>query len=378
MTDEHNAVFPEGGLAAEVLTPIKEVAPGARPGIDHLRESSSPPEEGAVSISCLEYGAELHQAYQVEDLDALLAGERPKGCGVRWINVDGLHAYTIRRLQEAYGFHALVAEDVLHGGQRPRVEAYDDHVFVVAQMLLEVDGKPAVEQVSFVLFEGTLITFQEWPGDVWQRVRARIEVRGSRLRTSGAGFLAYALLDAIVDNFFPVLERYGEALDELESRILGRPTTRELQRLYLMKQELIQLRRVIWPTRKMVDELQRTECEQIDRKTRTFLRDVYDHVFQVIDVVEAYRETASSLTDLYMSSVANRMNEVMKVLTIMATVFIPVTFLAGVYGMNFEHIPELGWRWAYAAFWGICVAIILGLMLFFRRLGWIGRPPHEE
>ena len=200
----------------------------------------------------------------------------------------------------------------------------------------------------------------------------------SRLRTSGAGFLAYALLDAIVDNFFPVLERYGEALDELESRILGRPTTRELQRLYMMKQELIQLRRVIWPTRKMVDELQRTECEQIDEKTRTYLRDVYDHAFQVIDVVEAYRETTSSLTDLYMSSVANRMNEVMKALTIMATVFIPVTFLAGIYGMNFEYIPELGWRWAYAAFWGVCVAIILGLMLFFWRLGWIGRPPREE
>ena len=356
----------------------REGQPGDRPGVDHLAEAGAPPESGHVSITCTDYGPELHEAFGVDDLDAFLEQARPSACAVRWIDVKGLHAHTIQRLQQAYSIHALAAEDVLHTTQRPKVETYEDHLFIVVQMLLQETDKPVVEQVSMIVLEDTLITFHEHVGDVWDRVRERIATGGSRLRNHGVGFLVYALLDAIVDHYFPVLEHYGDRFDELEARVLERPTNAELQALYQAKQELILLRRVIWPMRQALDELQRTERALIDEKTRTFLRDVQDHAFRVMDIVEAYRETSSSLTNLYMSSVANRMNEVMKVLTIMASLFIPITFLAGVYGMNFEHIPELAWPWAYPVFWALCIATTVGLLLFFRHKGWIGRPSRPN
>ncbi|MFT5284633.1 MAG: magnesium transporter [Planctomycetota bacterium] len=368
----HRKAVSVGILKPRGVMRRRKANPGARPGIEHLPEASSPPQEGKVTVSCLDYGSELYSSVEVDDLDAFLKQDRPEGSAVRWINVNGLHAYTINRLQEVYSFHPLAAEDALHTTQRSKVEVFDNHLFIVAQMLMEVEGKLVVEQVSFMLFEQTLITFQERAGDVWDRVRNRIRTEGSQLRKGKVGYLVYALLDGLVDNYFPALEHYGDALDEIETQVLERPTTRELQRLYLVKQEMTMLRRLIWPTRQMIDDLQRTERKEIDKKASTYLRDVYDHAFQVIDLVEAYRETASSLTDLYMSSVANRMNEVMKVLTIMASLFIPITFLAGVYGMNFEHIPELSWPWAYAAFWGTCLVTTAGLLYYFRRKGWIG------
>ena len=369
-------------LGADVLTPLTVVSPGARPGINHLLESNAPPPEGTTAISCLDYGPELHEVFEAQDCEALLALERTalsgaEGRATRWIHVDGLDAYTIRRFQEAHSIHPLVAEDILHTPQMPRVEVYDGYIYIVMQMLVQEEGKTCVEQVSFLLLEGTLISFQERPGDVWGRVRARIQGKGSRLRTSGPAFLAYALLDSVVDSFFPVLESYGDELDEIEDRILEHPTTQDLKRLYHIKQELGQLRRVVWPTRKMVDDLHRAESEEIDEKTRVYLRDVHDHTMQVLDILETYRDTARSQIELYSSSMANRMNEVMKVLTIMASIFVPITFLAGVYGMNFEHIPELGWRGAYATFWLVCIAITLALLVFFRHKRWIGRADDE-
>jgi magnesium transporter len=208
---------------------------------------------------------------------------------------------------------------------------------------------------------------------VWGPIRERLNRGGARLRTYNISYLFYALLDAVVDHFFPILESYGTRLEELEEAVLRDPGPAIQQAIHSVKRELSILRRVMWPLREVANELQRTEMKLIDDETRTFLRDVYDHSLQIIEIVEMHREHASSLNDLYMSAVGNRMNEIMKVLTIMASFFIPITFVAGVYGMNFDHIPELGWHYSYFVFWGVCVSIVSGLGVFFWRRGWIGK-----
>jgi magnesium transporter len=229
------------------------------------------------------------------------------------------------------------------------------------------------EQVSFFLFKDLVLTVQERPGDVWDPIRQRLERVGSRLRTSDASYLLYALLDAVVDHCFPILESYGDKLEVLEHEMLEQPTPSVQQRLHRIKRELATLRRVIWPLREVMSELQRDETEEISPAVKKYMRDVYDHAVQVMDIVETYREMAAGLNDLYMSAVGNRMNEIMKVLTIMASFFIPITFVAGVYGMNFEHIPELHWKYSYLIFWGICLTIVSTLLYYFYRKGWIGR-----
>lgn len=359
-----------GQVTAE--SPVRHRQPGASPGIERAPEVDQAPAPGTIAIRCIDYGVERVESRTVEDLDGFLAAERPAWCAVRWINVDGLHANIINRFREKYGFHTLAAEDALHVPQRAKQEPYDGHLFIVLHMLTLREGMLADEQVSIMFFENTVLTFQERSGDVWDPVRQRIEQEGSRLRKGKTGYLVYALLDAIVDNFFPILEHYGDVLEAIEERIADNATPAELQQLYGTKRELVLLRRVMWPTRQMLDELHRSEFVACDKQARTYMRDVYDHAIQVIDMIETYREMAGGLTDLYMSSISNRMNEIMKVLTIMASLFIPVTFLAGIYGMNFEYIPELGFKWSYPLFWGVCLSILVGLLIFFRRKGWIG------
>ena len=320
----------------------------------------------------MDYGPTLLESHESQDLDALLKTPKPDGCKVRWINVDGIHPQIINRLRMAYNFHTLAAEDILHIPQRSKMELYEGHVFVVVHMLMLRDGALVDEQVSFVMFEDTILTFQERPGDVWDPVRKRLSSPESRLRKGSAGYLLYALLDAVVDHVFPILEHFGDRLEEVEERIMERPSDGELKALYEIKRELVLLRRVLWPLRQVTDDLHRSEDTGIKANTRTFLRDVYDHTIQALDIVETYREMTGGLTDLYMSALSHRMNEIMKVLTIMASLFIPITFFAGVYGMNFEHIPELGWRWSYPAFWVLCLSTLAGLVLYFRRKGWLG------
>lgn len=350
---------------------VEPRSPGSSPGIEKAPRVDEPPGPGEVTVRLTDYGPKVLQSHEDGDLEALLGTERPGG-SVRWINVDGLHPYVISRVRQSHSFHTLAGEDILHVPQRSKVEAYDDHLYVVVHMLMLRDGKLTDEQVSLLLFSDTLVSFQERAGDVWDPVRKRMADEASRLRKGKPAYLLYALLDAIVDQFFPILEHYGDRLEEIEERIVTRPSSGELHDLYGVKRELVMLRRVLWPMRQLMDELHRNEFPEIDKGTRTFLRDVYDHTLQVLDIVETYREMASGLTDLYMSSISNRMNEVMKVLTIMASLFIPVTFVAGVYGMNFEHIPELSWPWAYACFWGVCTSITVGLLIYFKRKGWIG------
>lgn len=362
--------------------------PGGRPGIEHLPDIDNPPESGDVTITCIDYSVDRLETREIDDLDSLLDTPRPDWVQVRWINVSGLHANIVNKFRIQYGFHTLVAEDVLHVPQRPKIECFDDYIFTTVRMLRLIDliknsdeenplGDRNIaldaEQVSLFLYSDTLITFQEKPGDVWAPIRERLNAHNTRMRRNGTNYLLYALLDAIVDHCFPVLEQYGDVLEELELLTLENPAPKILHRIHSVKRELALLRRIVWPTREVIDQLYREEDGHISDATRPFLRDVYEHTIQIVEIIESYREMAGGLTDLYMSAISNRMNEIMKVLTIMASVFIPLTFVAGVYGMNFENMPELGEPWAYPAVWVIFVALAGGMLWFFRHKGWIGR-----
>ena len=260
--------------------------------------------------------------------------------------------------------------------QRPKIEDYDDYLYIVVRMLYERAGDDEdtmeidSEQVSFIVGPNVLITFLEDPGDVFDPVRKRIRENRGRVRKHGADYLAYALIDVIVDNYFTVLERFGDLTEDLEQEVMGDPTIDTLYAIQQMKRAMIQVRRAIWPLRDVVSVLVRGDSSLIKKPTMVFLRDIYDHVVRVVDVVETQREMLGGLMEIYLSTVSNRMNEVMKVLTVIATVFIPLTFIAGVYGMNFTNMPELHWRYGYWYVW--CVMLIVGLvmLLYFRRKKW--------
>lgn len=345
--------------------------PGSAPGIESMTDVDKPAPAGTVGIRCTDYGPERVETREITDLAAFLREPRPEWCRVRWVNVDGLHPFAVNQLRGHFGFHTLAAEDVLRVPQRPKLETYEGHLFVVARQLMMRDRVLTSEQVSFFLFKDTLLTFQERAGDVWDPVRQRLLKAGSRLRTYDASYLLYALLDAVVDHCFPILESYGELLQEMEDEVTENPTPHLQRRLHAIKRELATLRRVIWPMREVMNELYREDTEEIASHVKDYMRDVADHTIQVMDAVESCRESASGLHDLYMSSVSNRTNEVMKVLTIMASFFIPITFVAGVYGMNFDLLPELHWKYSYAFFWLICLGITGSLAVYFYRKGWI-------
>ncbi|XQW83616.1 magnesium/cobalt transporter CorA [Thalassotalea piscium] len=358
-----------------------QTIPGDLPGIDHLADDFSIPDPSSVTISFIDYSATKIESGNISNLDEFLKAPLPEWVQVRWLNVSHLHPYVINQFRQYFEFHTLAAEDVLHIPQRPRTEVFDDHIFVVLRILrfLEKDPDDTLvdltldsEQVSLFLYDNVLITFQEKAADIWQPIRERLQNEHIRIRKNGAGYLLYTLLDAVVDHYFPVLEQYGDTLEELELEILENPTQEVLHRIHAVKRELSLLRRILWPMREVVDQLYR-EDERIGEVTKPFLRDVYEHTIQIVEIIESYREMASSLTDLYMSAVSNRMNEIMKVLTIMASVFIPLTFLAGVYGMNFNYMPELNWKWAYPAIWGTFAVLTIGMLFFFKRRGWLWR-----
>lgn len=350
----------------------RTAAPGEAPGIDHLADAGvEPPSEGEIRIRCVDYDGDSVQSSEISDLQSVLQSPRPESGKIRWINIDGVHPHTVMVMKDAYGLHTLAAEDVLHVPQRPRAETYDDHIFIVMRMVRTRDGHIVGEQVSIFLLDNVVITFQEAEGDVWDPIRARLEFPETKLRSRGSDFLVYALIDAIVDHMFPLLEHYGDELERLEDVIMTDAQPKSLQRVQGIRRELSTLRRVVWPTRELMDVLQRSDSPLIAETTRDYLRDVYTHAMQLIDILEAFRDIVSGLIDLYMSCVSNRMNEVMKVLTIMASVFIPITFLAGVYGMNFEHIPELKMRWAYPVFWATCAVVVTGLVVVFKRRRWL-------
>lgn len=353
--------------------------PGAAPGIEHEEIADLPRGAGQVQIRCIDYCPEQVSVQEIHDLEEFLARHRPEWTAVRWISVDGLSdTRAIQVLATKYDLHPLAIEDMLQKTQRPKVEAYGGEgsefmarLFIVAHAVQLQEGRLQHEQASIFLGHKTVLTFQANRSTEWDAIRQRISAKGSRLRKSDASFLAYSLLDAIVDSCFPILEVCSERAEELESLILGNPQSDLISQIHQFKRDLLLLRWVVWPMREMVAYLQRESHECVSETTRIYLRDLYDHVVQIIDLIETYREIASDLIDTYMSSVSNRMNEVMKVLTLIGTIFIPLTFLAGVYGMNFHHFPELDLEWAYPAFWGVCL-ILAGIMIWmFRRRHWL-------
>ena len=301
-----------------------------------------------------------------------------------WVNVDGLgDSATLLALAEIFQIHKLALEDVVHVHQRSKVDVYDNNLFVVARMASVLNGVLETEQLSIFLGDGYIVTFQEREGDCLEPVRERIRKGKGRIRNSGADYLAYAVLDAVVDAWFPVLEDYGESLQRLEDTILERPDNQTVSSIHRVKRDLLEMRRTVWPTRETVNSLMR-ENEFIQPDTNLYLRDCYDHVIQIMDMMESYRDMASGLMELYLSSLSNRMNEIMKVLTIIATIFIPLTFIAGIYGMNFNpdaspwNMPELNWRYGYLFFWVIMAVIGGAMALFFRRRGWLGSPGRKR
>jgi magnesium transporter len=293
---------------------------------------------------------------------------------VTWINVDGLHQTEIlESLGECYGFHPLVLEDILNTDQRPKTEDYGAYLYVVLKMLdyNEKSNETLSEQVSLILGPGFLFSFQEKEGDVFSSIRNRIRNGKGRIRKMGADYLAYSLLDAIVDNYFTILEKLGEGMELLEERLITRPVPETLQMIHYLKREMIFLRKSVWPLREVVGTLERGESSLIEGSTRIYLRDVYDHTVQVIDNVETFRDMLSGMLDIYLSSVSNRLNAVMKVLTIIATVFMPLTFIAGIYGMNFRYMPELEWHWGYPAVLLVMLGIGGVMLIYFRKKRWL-------
>jgi magnesium transporter len=294
---------------------------------------------------------------------------------VTWINVDGVsEVEVLRHFGECFGIHPLVLEDILATDQRPKAEDYGAYLYVVLKMLRmdEKTGELQSEQLSIVLGENYLISFQEGlAGDVFGPVRVRLKNEKGRLRLTGADYLLHALLDVIVDNYFLILERIADRIEEIEDELIENPTTATVQAIYRMKREMLFLHKAVWPLREVVGGLQRRDSQLIQDATVIYLRDLYDHTVQVVDTLETLRDMLSGMLDIYLSSISNRLNEVMKVLTIIATIFMPLSFVVGLYGMNFKYMPELEWHYGYPAVLLLIATIVGGMLFYFRKRRWI-------
>ena len=347
--------------------------PGSIPGTLKIEADASPSE-----IILIKYNQD--QCIYKSDMT-------PENCisyleedSVSWLDVVGLGSEdTLHQLGQVFNLHPLLLEDIVNVPQRPKVEEYQEQLLIITQMATpKKRGKVfELEQVSLVLGKDYLLTVQEEPErDCFDSVRGRISRNRGKIRQRGADYLAYALWDAIIDGFFPVLETYGELIEELEDEVVQQPTQQTLAKIYQIRRELLALRRAIWPQRDAINVLMRDGSTLISSDINSYLRDCYDHTVQIIDIVETYRELTSSLMDVYLSAVSNKMNEIMKILTVIATIFIPLTFVAGIYGMNFDpetspwNMPELNWYWGYPLCLGLMIAIAAGLGYFFWRRGW--------
>lgn len=347
----------------------RSVKNGLPPGtLVHIGDKSN----RSVQISVIGYAPDGIEERNFAQIDQYL--HNPCDSDVVWVNVEGVSdVELIRTLGEKHAFHPLVLEDIVNTVQRPKIEDYGDYLFIVLRMLRPTeDGGFSSEQLSIILGPDYLFTFQEGiKGDAFESVRNRIRSGKGKIRGMGADYLAYALIDSIVDGYFSVLEVFGERIVDVEEELTLIPDQKALHRIIDMKKEIIFLRKTVWPLREAISFLERGDSPLLHDATRLYFRDVYDHTVQVIDTVETYRDLLSGMLDLYLSSISNRTNEVMKFLTVIGTIFMPLTFLVGVYGMNFKHFPELEWKNGYFVLWGVMVAMALLMVAYFRKKRWL-------
>ncbi|MBA2320283.1 MAG: magnesium/cobalt transporter CorA [Deltaproteobacteria bacterium] len=331
--------------------------------------------DDTVAITAFHYDRTTLEEFVATDLDAL---RRCRNTGrITWVNVSGIHRVElVEQVCKAFGVHSLAVEDICSTETRPKSEEYDDHLYLVVKMLTvekDPDGEHIhAEHTSVVVGDKFVLTFQEeHEGDVFDAVRRRLRDPRARMRQLGEDYLAYAVVDAVVDHYFSVLEWIGDRAEELEERVLARPDPGQLAAIYLLRREITFFRKQVWPLRDGLGLLMRSDSKRISSEVVPFLRDVHDHTVQVVESVELYREIVLGLVDLYMSNVSQKLNEVMKVLTIIATIFIPLTFVVGVYGMNFDYMPELHWKYGYALTWALMLGVVAVMLAGFRYKRWI-------
>ncbi|MFC1499418.1 magnesium/cobalt transporter CorA [Candidatus Zixiibacteriota bacterium] len=345
--------------------PVKQI--GAAPGtLVHTGERLT----DKVRISVIDYDSEEYREWETDDIESCF--DHVTDDTVTWVNIDGLHdVKVIEQLGEKLNIHSLVLEDILHVAQRPKVEDHDDYLFVVLKMLTRTpEGELEVEHISLILGSDWVLSFQEKPGDIFDILRNRLRESKGRIRELGSDYLCYRLIDTIVDHYFILLHDSAERIDALEIDLEEDPDEEVLRRIYTLKHELLFLRKRIRPLYEAVRELEQSESDLVRADTVKFLSDVREHTFHVIDTLDGDRERVGDMLDFYMTTLSNRMNEVMKVLTIIATIFIPLTFIAGIYGMNFQFMPELAWKPAYFIALGVMAIVAVGMVAFFRRKKW--------
>lgn len=289
-----------------------------------------------------------------------------------WVQVKGLHDIEyLKELWEEFEFHPLIQEDILNTTQRPKIESYGDQIFMVLKMLYIEDGKLLQEQVSVVFTEKFIFSFQESERKIFLPIKERLAINNTRMRKSGPDYMAYALMDIIIDYYFGILEDINEEIEIIEDELWAGEDVNALSSIHKIRRQLIQFRKSIWPLRDSINSLIRDESSLVKDETKLFLRDVSDHTIQIVDSLDNNREMVSSLHDMHQTNISNKMNEVMKVLTIIATIFIPLTFIAGIYGMNFDYMPELGWHYSYPIAWGVMILVTIGMVIFFKRKNWM-------
>jgi magnesium transporter len=341
---------------------------GMSPGTLHLEGE---PRTGPVRVTVIDYDASRYEEKQVESTEECIPYRDTET--VTWINIDGLtNVEVIENIGQCFSLHPLILEDLLNTEQRPKIEDLETYLYLTIKMLTteKQSQEVKVEHVSMILGPNYLISFQEGIGDVFDPVRERIRKEG-RIRKFGPDYLAYALIDNIVDNYFLVMEKLEERVEDLEEELVVAASRQSLLKINKLKKDMIFLRKAVWPLREMINSLERGESLLVKEGTRIYLRDVYDHIIQVIDTLETFRDMVSGMIDIYLSSLSYKMNEIMKVLTLIATIFIPLTFVAGVYGMNFEYMPELRYRYGYFVVWGVMIAVVIMMLAYFRKRQWI-------
>jgi magnesium transporter len=326
-----------------------------------------------AKITVIDYDSKKFSEQIINKVEECFAFKKTPS--VTWINIDGLEDVDVlKKLGNEFNIHPLILEDMLNTDQRPKMEDLGKYVFIVIKMLSLDEQKIEIvsEQVSFILSKNFVISIQESAeGDAFNAVRERIRARTGRHSKMGTDYLVYSLVDAIVDNYFIILENLGERIEELEEKVVSNPQPDVLKKIHGLKTGMIFLRRAVWPLREMLSQLERGESALIKSQTRIYFKDIYDHTIQIMDTVETFRDILQGILDIYISGISNKLNEVMKVLTVIATIFMPLTFLAGVYGMNFHYMPELGWKWGYSYFWIIILISGILMFIYFRKKKWV-------